>query len=38
VVNRVLQSSPQQRDQQFVDRGAMREVLGYRTYQRLMLK
>ncbi len=38
VVNRALQSTPQQRDQQFADRGAMREVLGTRTYQQLYLK
>ncbi|HEY8685264.1 MAG TPA: hypothetical protein VIO57_06630 [Chloroflexota bacterium] len=38
VANRALQSTPQQRDQQFADRGAMREVLGTRTYQRLYLK
>jgi hypothetical protein len=38
VSNRVLQSTPQQRDQQFIDRSAMREVLGNRTYQRLILR
>lgn len=38
VANRALSSTPQQRDQQFIDRGAMREILGNRTYQRLMLR
>jgi len=38
VVNRALQSTPQQRDQQFADRSAMRESLGSRTYQQLYLK
>jgi len=38
VVNRVLQSTPEQRAQQFIDRGAMRESLGSRTYQQLLLK
>ena len=38
VVNRALQSTPQQRDQQFADRSAMRESLGTRTYQQLYLK
>ena len=38
VVNRALQNTPQQRNQQFADRGTMREVLGTRTYQRLYLK
>jgi hypothetical protein len=38
IANRALQSTPQQRDQQFIDRGAMREILGNRTYQRLMLR
>jgi len=37
IANRVLQNTSKQRDQQFVDRGAMREVLGNRTYQRLIL-
>ncbi len=38
VANRALQSTPQQRDQQFIDRAAMREVLGYRNYQQLLLR
>jgi hypothetical protein len=38
VANRVLQSTARQRDQQFIDRGVMREVLGTRTYQQLYLK
>ncbi len=38
VVNKALSSSPEQRSQQFIDRGAMRESLGSRTYQQLMLK
>ncbi len=38
IANRTLQNTSQQRDQQFIDRGAMREVLGNRTYQRLMLR
>ncbi len=38
VMNRALQSTPEQRSQQFIDRGAMRETLGSRTYQQLYLK
>lgn len=38
VANRVLQNTSQQRDQAFIDRGAMRDVLGSRTYQRLILR
>ena len=38
VVNKALQSTPDQRSQQFIDRGAMRESLGSRTYQQLVLK
>ena len=38
VANRALASTPQQRDQQFIDRGAMRDILGTRTYQRLLLR
>jgi hypothetical protein len=38
VSNRALQNTPQQRDQQFIDRGAIRESLGSRTYQQLFLK
>lgn len=38
IVNKALQSTPSQRDQQFIDRGAMRESLGSRTYQQLTLK
>ena len=38
IVNRALQSTPEQRAQQFIDRGAMRESLGSRTYQQLLLK
>lgn len=38
VVNRALQNTPAQRDQQFIDRGAMRESLGSRTYQQLFPK
>lgn len=36
VANRTLQSTVQQRSQQFADRGAMRESLGGRTYQQLV--
>lgn len=36
VANRTLQSTPQQRSQQFADRGAMRESIGGRTYQQLI--
>ena len=38
IVNRALQSTPEQRAQQFIDRGAMRESIGSRTYQQLYLK
>jgi hypothetical protein len=38
IVNTALQSTPAQRDQQFIDRGSMRESLGSRTYQQLTLK
>ena len=38
IANRALQTTPQQRDQQFIDRGAMREIVGNRTYQRLILR
>ena len=38
VVNKALSSTPEQRAQQFIDRGAMRESLGSRTYQQLTLK
>ena len=38
IANRALASTPQQRDQQFIDRGAMRDIIGSRTYQRLLLK
>jgi len=38
VVNKALSSTPDQRSQQFIDRGAMRESLGSRTYQQLTLK
>ena len=38
VANRALQNTPRQRDQQFIDRAAMREVLGTRNYQQLLLK
>lgn len=38
IVNRALQSTPDQRAQQFIDRGAMRESIGSRTYQQLYLK
>ncbi len=38
IVNKALQSTPEQRSQQFIDRGAMRESLGSRTYQQLTLK
>src|SRR5438105_14084121 len=38
IVNKALQSTPEQRAQQFIDRGAMRESLGSRTYQQLTLK
>jgi len=36
VANRTLQSTPQQRNQQFADRSAMRESIGGRTYQQLI--
>ena len=38
VANRALQSTERQRDQQYIDRGAIREILGTRTYQQLYLK
>ena len=38
VMDRALQNTERQRDQQYIDRGAMREVLGTRTYQQLYLK
>ncbi len=38
VANRVLQSTEEQRNQQFADRGAIREIIGSRTYQQLFLK
>jgi hypothetical protein len=38
VVNKALSSTPDQRSQQFIDRGAMRESIGSRTYQELTLK
>ncbi len=38
VANRVLQSTPEQRAQQSIDRGSMRDILGNRTYQQLLLK
>lgn len=38
VANRALQNTPRQRDQQSIDRAAMREVLGTRNYQQLLLK
>ncbi len=38
IVNKALQSTPDQRSQQFIDRGAMREQVGSRTYQQLILK
>jgi hypothetical protein len=38
IANRALASTPQQRDQQSIDRGAMRDILGSRTYQRLLLR
>ncbi len=38
VANRVRQNTPQQRDQEFIDRAEMREVLGSRNYQQLVLK
>lgn len=38
VANRVRQNTPRQRDQEFIDRAAMREVIGYRNYQQLLLK
>jgi hypothetical protein len=38
IVNKALASTPEQRSQQFIDRGAMRESLGSRTYQQLTLK
>lgn len=38
IANRALQNTPQQRDQQFIDRSAVRDILGSRTYQRLLIK
>ncbi|GAC1417119.1 MAG: hypothetical protein NVSMB53_16110 [Gemmatimonadaceae bacterium] len=38
VANRVLQSTEEQRNQQFADRSAIREIMGSRTYQALFLK
>ncbi len=38
VANRARQNTPRQRDQEFIDRAAMREVLGTRNYQQLLLK
>lgn len=38
VANRSMGTTPQQRDVAFIDRGAMREVLGTRRYQQLVLK
>lgn len=38
VANKALQSTPQQRSQQFADRSTMRESIGSRTYQQLTLK
>lgn len=38
IVNKALSSTPEQRAQQFIDRGAMRESIGSRTYQQLTLK
>jgi hypothetical protein len=38
VMNRALQSTPEQRSRQFIDRGAMRETRGTRTYQQLYLR
>jgi hypothetical protein len=38
LANRVMQSTPQQRDQQYMDRGAMRDVVGGRSYQQLLFK
>jgi len=38
VANRILQNTPEQRAQQSIDRGSMRDILGNRTYQQLLLK
>ena len=38
IVNKALSSTPDQRAQQFADRSTMRESLGSRTYQQLILK
>jgi hypothetical protein len=38
ISNRALQSTPEQRSQQFADRSSMRDFLGSRTYQQLLLK
>ena len=38
IANRTLQSTPEQRAQQSIDRGTLREILGSRTYQQLLLK
>jgi len=38
VANQTFGNTAAQRDQQFIDRAAMREVLGSRQYQQLILK
>jgi len=38
VANQAFGNTPAQRDQQFIDRAAMRDVLGSRDYQQLILK
>lgn len=38
VSNRAFGNTPAQRDQQFIDRAAMRDVLGNRDYRHLILK
>ena len=38
VANQAMGNTPAQRDQQFIDRAAMREVLGSRDYQQLTPK
>lgn len=38
VANRAMGTTPQQRDVAFIDRGAMRDLVGTRRYQQLVLK
>lgn len=38
VANRTMQNTPQVRDQQYIDRGAMRDFVGERNYRQLLFK